>query len=82
MNKRQRTAPDQWFYVSKAWNASKLAEQVTKLTDENEKLRQELAAFDMDFFEEIENLKYSHAEATKKLRAYEAAEQRGGGRGY
>ena len=38
MNKRQRTAPDQWFYVSKAWNASKLAEQVTKLTDENEKL--------------------------------------------
>ena len=40
---------------------------------ENEKLRQELSAFDMDFFEEIENLKYAHAEAVKKLRVYESA---------
>lgn len=47
--------------------------EIKRLSDENDKLRQELAAFDMDFFEEIENLKYSHAEATKKLRAYEAA---------
>ena len=37
---------------------------------------------DMDFFEEIENLKYAHAEATKKLRAYEAAEGGRAGRGY
>ena len=41
--------------------------------EENEKLRQELSAFDMDFFEEIENLKYAHAEAVKKLRVYESA---------
>jgi hypothetical protein len=49
------------------------------LREENEKLRAELAAFDMDFFEEIEQLKYSHAEAVKKLRAYEAADQSGKG---
>eukprot|EP00605_Chrysophyceae_sp_TOSAG23-4_P001830 GSChrysophyteH1.ASY1.ANO1.2020.1 assembled CDS len=52
--------------------------ELKRLRDENEKLRQELAAFDMDFFEEIENLKYAHAEAVKKLRAYEAADSRGG----
>ena len=57
--------------------------ELKRLKTENEKLRQELAAFDMDFFEEIEQLKYSHAEAVKKLRAYEAAESQGrGGRGY
>lgn len=47
--------------------------ELSRLRDENEKLRQELSAFDMDFFEEIENLKYSHAEAVKKLRVYESA---------
>ena len=43
MNKRQRTTPDQWSYVSKAWNASGLAEQVTELTDANESLKHDLA---------------------------------------
>ena len=39
MNKRQRTAgPDQWSSFSKAWNASALAKEVTKLTDENVEL--------------------------------------------
>jgi chromosome segregation ATPase len=47
--------------------------EIARLRDENEKLRQELSAFDMDFFEEIENLKYAHAEAVKKLRVYESA---------
>ena len=47
--------------------------EIRRLKDENEKLRQELSAFDMDFFEEIENLKYAHAEAVKKLRVYESA---------
>jgi len=57
--------------------------ELKRLRTENEKLRQELAAFDMDFFEEIEQLKYSHAEAVKKLRVYEASEAQGrGGRGY
>ena len=45
--------------------------ELTRLRGENDKLRQELSAFDMDFFEEIENLKYAHAEAIKKLRVYE-----------
>ena len=52
--------------------------EIRRLREENEKLRQELSAFDMDFFEEIENLKYAHAEAVKKLRVYESA---GGKRG-
>merc|ERR1712196_17906 len=37
--------------------------RIKQLEDENDKLRQELSAFDMDFFEEIETLRYAHAEA-------------------
>lgn len=44
---------------------------VEALKIENEKLKMELSAFDLDFFEEIENLKYAHAEAIRKLRIYE-----------
>jgi centrosomal protein CEP290 len=54
--------------------------ELRRLREENEKLRLELSAFDMDFFEEIENLKYAHAEAVKKLRVYEGAGGAGGGR--
>lgn len=50
-----------------------------RVKTENAKLRSELSAFDMDFFEEIENLKYSHAEAVRKLRMYESAAAGGGG---
>lgn len=42
-----------------------------KLTVENKRLKDELSAFDMDFFEEIENLKYAHSEATKLVKWYE-----------
>lgn len=42
-----------------------------RIRDENERLKQELSAFDLDFFEEIENLKFAHAEAMRKLRMYE-----------
>ena len=58
-------------------NAPANASEVKRLQGENDKLRQELAAFDMDFFEEIENLKYSHAEAMKKLRVYESSAAEG-----
>jgi hypothetical protein len=44
-----------------------------RLKEENEKLKIELSAFDVDFFEEIESLKYAHHEATQKLLKYEAA---------
>lgn len=45
--------------------------ELVKLRTENEKLKKELSAFDLEFFEEIENLKYAHAEAMKKLKMYE-----------
>ena len=44
---------------------------VTQLQEENRRLREELSAFDLDFFEEIENLKFAHAEAVRKLRILE-----------
>ena len=50
---------------------SALKYQVSKLSKENSRLKNELSAFDLDFFEEIENLKFSHAEATRKLREME-----------
>jgi chromosome segregation ATPase len=43
-----------------------------RLEEENAKLRSELSAFDMDFFQEIEDLKFAHAEAVRKLRFYES----------
>jgi centrosomal protein CEP290 len=49
----------------------KLRDSYRKVVGENEKLKEELSAFDLDFFEEIENLKYAHAEAMRKLRLYE-----------
>lgn len=42
-----------------------------KLKAENARLKDELSAFDLDFFEEIENLKYAHSEAMKQLKWYE-----------
>eukprot|EP00903_Cladosiphon_okamuranus_P020140 g18493.t1 len=42
-----------------------------RLKEENDKLSTELQAFDLEFFEEIEDLKYKYSEATKKLRQYE-----------
>ena len=49
--------------------------EFNKLKNENAKLRQELSAFDLDFFEEIENLKYAHSEAMRRLKMYESADQ-------
>jgi hypothetical protein len=41
------------------------------LREENAKLSEELSAFDLDFFEEIEDLKYKYAEAVGRLQMYE-----------
>jgi hypothetical protein len=63
-------------------NVRAIHEENSKLRSENEKLRLELQAFDLDFFEEIENLKFAHAEAVRKLRMYEGSSghgQAGGG---
>ncbi|KAK1943685.1 Centrosomal protein [Phytophthora citrophthora] len=48
-----------------------LQEQVLELEDENAKLTNELAAFDEDFFEEIEDLKYKYAQAVRDKRKLE-----------
>ena len=53
-NKRQRITPNQWTYVSKAWNASKLAEQVTELTDDLETRTQQLNRYKELYTEEKE----------------------------
>lgn len=58
--------------VGSSLETSELERRLEQVTDENARLRRELSAFDLDFFEEIENLKYAHAEATRKLRMYEA----------
>lgn len=46
---------------------SDLDKNVLELYKENEKLRGELAVFDLEFFESLEDLKYNYAEAKKKL---------------
>ncbi|KAG6957042.1 hypothetical protein JG688_00011154 [Phytophthora aleatoria] len=48
-----------------------LEAQVLELEDENTKLTNELAAFDEDFFEEIEDLKYKYAQAVRDKRQLE-----------
>ncbi len=49
-----------------------LQELCQKLREENSKLRDELSAFDMEFFEEIEQLKYAYSETRKQLQTYES----------
>lgn len=50
--------------------------ELSRLREENKKLKEELSAFDLDFFEEIENLKFAHAEAVRKLKQYEQPQRR------
>jgi len=72
MNKRQRTTgPDQWSYVSKAWNASTLAEQVTKLTGENEELSDTLQTCS----QHIEYYKQNYEQANEKYEQYKVGYQ-------
>lgn len=49
----------------------RLERENRRLKEENDKLSTELQAFDLDFFEEIEDLKYKYSEAVRKLRQYE-----------
>ena len=43
---------------------ARLAEDNEQLREENRKLKDELSAFDMEFFEEIEDLKYNYQQVT------------------
>lgn len=47
------------------------SDKEVRLEEENRRLKEELQAFDLDFFEEIEDLKYKYSEAARKLRQYE-----------
>mmetsp|Transcript_18957 Transcript_18957/g.22563 ORF Transcript_18957/g.22563 Transcript_18957/m.22563 type:complete len:150 (-) Transcript_18957:117-566(-) len=57
--------------LSRNGNGGGIGREVIELKEENAKLREELSAFDMDFFEEIEDLKFKYAEAVRKLQRYE-----------
>lgn len=50
-----------------------LEEEISRLKEENHKLKTELSAFDGEYFDEIENLKWEHSVAIKKLRQYKRA---------
>ncbi len=41
-----------------------------RLLDENKRLREELSCFDLEFFEQLEDLKYSYSEAKKNLEGF------------
>jgi len=45
-----------------------LQAEIEKLKQENEAYRSELSAFDVQFFEELEELKYAYAKATEKVK--------------
>lgn len=47
--------------------AARLQAEVDRLARENAAYRSELAAFDSDFFEELEQLKYAHAQAAQQV---------------
>jgi len=50
---------------------SQLLGENKKLKEQNAGLAKELQAFDLDFFEEIEDLKYKYNEAVSRLKQYE-----------
>ena len=84
-NDSLRNQADDLRRLGPSASGAELLSESKRLREENTKLRRELSAFDLDFFEEIENLKYAHAEAIRKLRLYESGGSVGltadGGRG-
>ncbi|CAM9951963.1 unnamed protein product [Phaeothamnion confervicola] len=60
---------------------AELEAECERLRRDNERLNGELQAFDLDFFEEIEDLKYKYSQAVRKLRQYEGGAGGGGGSG-
>jgi hypothetical protein len=45
-------------------------EDISKIIEENKKLKMELKAFDTEFFEEIEDLKYNYSKLKVQLHNY------------
>ena len=56
-------------------NEGSLLQENRKLKEQNADLTKELQAFDLDFFEEIEDLKYKHNEAVVRLQRYEGTKK-------
>ena len=52
--------------------ASVLRVEVQRLAAENDRLRDELSAFDVDFFDQLEDLKFKYLRAARKCRAFDA----------
>ena len=64
-------APGSTMTAGSSSSSNDLRDRVSQLERENSELRSELSAFDLDFFEEIEDLKFKYAEAAKKCRAFD-----------
>jgi len=45
----------------------KFSAQICELEEENNRLRKELQSFSIEFFEDLEDLKFNYSEAKKKL---------------
>ncbi|KAF0683962.1 Aste57867_24043 [Aphanomyces stellatus] len=52
-------------------NAAAWRHQIDRLIDENKRLKHELSAFDEDFFDEIEDLKFKYTQAVRDKQALE-----------
>jgi DNA repair exonuclease SbcCD ATPase subunit len=61
-----KAAPKAAAQSSETAGNDRTSEECRRLRTENDRLRNELSAFDMEFFEEIENLKFSYAEAVRE----------------
>ena len=48
---------------------SRLRDEIQKLSQENTFLKQELAGFDVQFFEELEQLKYAYAQSVAQVKS-------------
>ena len=60
MNKRHRTddnSPDKWSYLSKAWNASTLAENVAELTEQVSDLQNNLQQTKRQYGNSLSNIR-------------------------
>jgi Ca2+-binding EF-hand superfamily protein len=59
-----------WTFADYSDSASiSMARELTRLREENLALRQELSIFDMEFFDDVEDLKYEYSQATLRNRS-------------
>ena len=66
LERLSRSAPTPGKKSSRGVSDARLVEDNEQLREENRKLKDELSAFDMEFFEEIEDLKYNYQQVTEE----------------